>query len=67
MEKIKQTIAEMERVLQTLKEIENGTPSNNLTTSADLTSMNLTLSHVPLILQEFCSEFSNATNDLRTL
>ncbi len=62
-------IAEMEQVLQTLMEIENGTPSNNLTTLADLTSLNLSLSYVPLILQDFCSDFSNATydHDLSTL
>ena len=52
MEKVSQTIAELERVLQTLKEIENGTPSNNLTTSD--------------YVQEFCLQFSNTTNDDET-
>jgi len=61
-EKINQTIEEMERVLQALKEIENGTMSNNIPTSNDQNAV--TASHIPLILQDFCSEYSNITNNV---
>ena len=47
----------MEQVLQTLKEIENGT-------STSTGQAQNTVNQIPLILQDFCLDYSNATNDV---
>ena len=57
-EKISQTIAEMEQVLQSLKRIENETSPRNSSSPTG---------QMPLILHQFCSEYSNTTNDLTLL